>query len=788
MVSCLISVSFLILHISLAEYIRGWIPDLVRLVELWEEQSLTELDKFYRTLLTDDAFSEKIDALLRFLYDIQSYEMVKYFLEINVEHYKKAKLVSSTMTGFHESCIYGFSQVCLLYIRNRQDINETFSLFYENLKTNKKEIIRNLTALQLVCLWSKYFPKRLPSYAHTVRILLNNGARVNMISTELTTPLHWTCRAKHTIQLAQDLIERGAGINARDKLNIQPIHYACWSRNQTLVEILLSKNAQLTDQDDLGRTPIHFVCMPTYIETINADDQEHQYELLKYILTKYSIDLTKQDNQGHTLLAYSCVSQNLLLMKLLLEHQPDLLNKTTNNGQTPLMICISEGFLNGIEYLLTQTGLKRNVHDTSGNTAIHHVCMCTNKSIRLNMFQLITDDNHGIFDLEKRNEQLLDPFMLCTINQSIDLCRLLINKHVILTKQDSYSRQSLHLACQIGNYELVSLLLNCSSININVVDNYNRNCLFYAISCGNEKLVDLLIENNINIKIRDVVGDTPLHLAVQHQTNAYELTNCLLKKSDGKDLINIPAADGMKPILLAANCKQAEVIHLLLKNGADVKAVDNEQHTALHLACKNNCMKSVFNLIEFGGLNVNELDCYRQTPIFYAYASNDYELVQYLISCGAEINLRDSQNYLPIHIGILVSHNEENYNLNLIDLYKDNHRSLLDDQNNECEMSPLILACMQGKLDIVKHLILNYNVNIMSTCSNGHTALHYACLVKSSKSLELIEFLMEHGCTYENVDKPKGSFLFTIIQHGDREAVMFFIDYWLVSFFLFLFD
>jgi ankyrin repeat protein len=338
----------------------------------------------------------------------------------------------------------------------------------------------------------------------------------------------------------------------------------------------------------------------------------------------------------------------------------------------------------------------------------------------------------------------------------------------------------------MGNYELILLLINSSNVNINTCDDNHRNPLFYAIGYGDEKIVNLLIEHNINIKIRDRLGDTPLHLAVQHQKNAYQLTHCLLKTQDGRDLINVSAADGMKPILLAANSKHAEVIYLLIKNGVDVKAVDIEHHTALHLACKNGCISSVFYLIEFGGLDVNELDCYRQTPIFYAFANNDYNLVQYLISCGAQIDLRDSQNYFPIHIGIISSKTDEDYNLNLIDLYKEKHENLLDDQNNESEMTPLILACMQGRLDIVKHLILNYKINIMSKCSNGHTLLHYACLTKNTKSLEIIKFLMENGCTYEEVDQPKGSFLYTIIQHGERQAAMFFIDYWLVRNFDFL--
>ncbi|CAF3525562.1 unnamed protein product [Rotaria sp. Silwood1] len=766
-----------------AEYIRDWVPDLVRLVELWEKQSLNELDKFYADLLTDNSFSDKVDALLRFLYDIQSYEMVKYLLEKNVEHYKKDKIVSSTMSAFHESCIYGFSQVCLLFIRNKQDVNETFSLIYENFKTNKKEVVRNLTALQLVCLWSKYFPKRLPSYAHTARLLLNHGAQVNMTSTESTTPLHWACRAKHTIQIAQDLIEHGACISARDQLNIQPIHYACWARNQSLIELLLSKGAQLTDEDNFGRTPIHFLCMPTYVETISTEDQEQQYDLMKFILNKYEknshlIDLTKEDSQGHTLIAYACVSQNLSLLELLLEHHPDLLNKPTSDEKTPLMIAINESFINGIEYLLKQPGLERNVCDKAGNTAIHHACMCVNTSMRETVLRLLIDDTNGTFDLEKRNEQLIDPFMVCTVNQSIDLCRLLIEKNVTLTKKDLFSRQPLHVACQMGNYDLVSLLIHSPNVNINAIDDNNRNCLFYAISCGDEKIVDLLLENNVTIKIRDRVGDTPLHLAVQHKTNAFKLTSSLLEKQDGKALINEPAADGMKPLLLAAEGKQPEVVYLLIKNGADVKAVDSEHQTALHLACKSDCMKSVFYLIEFGNLNVNELNCYRQTPIFHAYAVNDFDLVQYLVSCGARLDLRDSQNYLPIHMGLILSEHED-YNLNLIDLYKNKHVKLLDDENNECHMTPLILACMQGKFNVVKHLILNYKVNVLAKCSNGHTPLHYACLLKNSKALDIIEFLMDHGCTYEKVDQPKGTFLFTIIQHGDRKAAMFFINHWL---------
>ncbi|CAF0899713.1 unnamed protein product [Adineta ricciae] len=767
-----------------AKYIQDWIPDLLYLVKLWEQELFTELDDFYMTLLNDRTSSDKVDTLLRFLYDIQLYELVKYLLEKNVHHYKQDKRVSSTMSGFHEACVYGFSQVCLLYLQNEQDINETFSLVYENIKTNKQELIRNLTGLQLVCLWSKYFPKRLVSYAHTLRLLLNHGARVNMISTELSTPLHWTCRAKHTTQLAQDLIEHGACVNACDKFNIQPIHYACWTRNRTLVDLFLSKGIQLTAQDDFGRTSIHFLCMPAYIEEITQDDQQGQYDLMKYLLNYceknfYSIDLTQSDHQGRTLLTYACLSHNLSLMQLLLEHQPDLLNKATIIGRTPLMIAIDECFLDGIEYLLQYRNLERDGCDMNGNTAVHYICMSRNTTKRSDMLKLLLNDKNGIFDFEKRTEQLIDPFMLCTVYQANDLCRLLIEKDVILSKQDIFSRQSLHVACQLGNHELVSLLLKSSKIDINALDANNRNCLFYALSSGNDKLVQLLIDNNVKINIQDVIGDTPLHLAVQHPTNACQLTKCLLSKPESKEIINESAADGMKPLLLAANFQQADIVYLLLKNGADINGVNNEQQTALHLACKSGSMTCAFYLIEVGGLSIDVLDFYQQTPLFYAFTSNDYDLVQYLLLCNARIDVRDSENYLPIHTGLLLSKIDEDYKFDLIDLYKGEHEDLLNDQSNPSKISPLLIACMQGKLEVVKYLISNYRVDILARCLHGYTALHYACLVKSKKSLDIIEFLMQNGCTYEQVDEPKGTFLHTVVRHGDQHAARYFIDYWL---------
>src|ERR1700722_10335209 len=104
----------------------------------------------------------------------------------------------------------------------------------------------------------------------------------------------------------------------------------------------------------------------------------------------------------------------------------------------------------------------------------------------------------------------------------------------------------------MGNRQLVSLLINSPNIDINAIDAQNRNCLYYAISSGDVTIINQLIEYNIEIRTQDIVGDTPLHLSVQHTSNALEITRILLQTENGRSLINVSTADGLTPLLLAA--------------------------------------------------------------------------------------------------------------------------------------------------------------------------------------------------------------------------------------------
>ena len=60
----------------------------------------------------------------------------------------------------------------------------------------------------------------------------------------------------------------------------------------------------------------------------------------------------------------------------------------------------------------------------------------------------------------------------------------------------------------------------------------------------------------------------------------------------------------------------------------------------------------VMGLIEEDEKLVNLRDYKRWTPLFYACATNDYEIVWYLLQKGANVNIKDRRSMTPLHVAV----------------------------------------------------------------------------------------------------------------------------------------
>lgn len=112
------------------------------------------------------------------------------------------------------------------------------------------------------------------------------------------------------------------------------------------------------------------------------------------------------------------------------------------------------------------------------------------------------------------------------------------------TRDAIYGNTPLHWATAFGNKEIAKLLVD-NGADTNAKDDNAFTPLHYAVNNNNKEMAKILI-NNSNVNAKNINGDTPLHVATQNDIN-YE---------DKQDIIN-----------------------LLLENGADAEATNNEGKT-----------------------------------------------------------------------------------------------------------------------------------------------------------------------------------------------------------------
>ena len=72
----------------------------------------------------------------------------------------------------------------------------------------------------------------------------------------------------------------------------------------------------------------------------------------------------------------------------------------------------------------------------------------------------------------------------------------------------------------------------------------------------------------------------------------------------------------------------------------------------IHRACKVGDIGLLMGLIEEDEKLVNLRDYKRWTPLFYACATNDYEIVRYLLQKGASVNMKDRRSMTPLHVAV----------------------------------------------------------------------------------------------------------------------------------------
>lgn len=107
------------------------------------------------------------------------------------------------------------------------------------------------------------------------------------------------------------------------------------------------------------------------------------------------------------------------------------------------------------------------------------------------------------------------------------------------------------------------------------------------------------------------------------------------------------------------------VVRVLIDNGFNVNAKDNNGCTPLHGVCMFRFVgtrkkgASIAKMLIDAGADVNHRNDLGETPLYYAFRGGDIEVVKVLIDAGADVNAKDNDGITPAHDLIYEIHHWE---------------------------------------------------------------------------------------------------------------------------------
>ncbi len=270
------------------------------------------------------------------------------------------------------------------------------------------------------------------------------------------------------------------------------------------------------------------------------------------------------------------------------------------------------------------------------------------------------------FNFSIRDKSLRSPLIAALLAEHKEIVDLLLPATKKLNHSDQNKNQAIHVATSNGYVDVVKKLLD-KKVDIDAQDNLGNTPLLIAVRHDDAKLTRFLLQHKANYSLQNKRKVSALELA---QTRADSgVLNAFsgqgIKVGKNEDQYNdVSIKDFEKsirqssslykgwPILsIASLLGENDIVRQLLKQGANVNALDKSGYSALHRASSKDQDKTI-NLLLASGALINIQNNKDETPLFLAAEAGSFKAVKRLLDKGADPTILASNKTSALAVAI----------------------------------------------------------------------------------------------------------------------------------------
>nr|XP_054753882.1 ankyrin-1-like [Lytechinus pictus] len=450
--------------------------------------------------------------------------------------------------------------------------------------------------------------------------------------------------------------------------------------------------------------------------------------------------IDRTDEEGNTPVYNAASKGNLKGVEDLISQGANL-NKPSNRGRCPLHVAAERGHGNIVNLLISR-GAEVQVECDIGQTPIHKAAANGHTFI---VESLIAHRSN----INSEDQTEWTPFNAAIQHGHLETLKFLLRKEA--NQNVHNGRTPLYAAAEFGHLEILQFLIS-KGANMKRENPSGRIPLHGAAINGDMEIIKYLIQAGSDVNKGTPKGFTPLDAAIKY--GHLEAIKYLMDEGS-----KLKRYDGMTPLYVAAKFGHLDIVEFFISEGADVEEENDSGEIPLHGAAFSSKMEVIKYLIQRGS-DVNKADVNGRTPFNAAVQYGHLDAVKYLIEKGAKQNTFDGIN--PLYAAAQFGH------LDIVKFFISEGADV--NGENDKGMIPLHGAASRGHIEVMEYLLQqgsDVNKGLAKSWAPIHAAIAYG-------QLEAVENLWNYAIKQEKCQTKR--LLHAGVKFGHFDLVQFLIS------------